>query len=307
MNPSIQKIFEFVLLIFCFILPYLFLLPKIGDYFKKLFQKSFLSYLLGFILFSSLPIFYDFLYNDLGWRVFIRIIYSSFLFFSFYSKSIQSIPFVQLFLYLLIFFPLDFDILPGGAIILEGGIPLKSVVMGTVPVVLYLYSVVQPIQNIGNNEYGTTFEFNWKHFLYSFTACAVLSGTVIPTSFYLDFVDFKKDVGTFGSFIVESVIFFLAVGIPEEMFFRVLFLYLWKRIFPNYSMFRYLIFSSIFFGLAHLITPTPGHPAPNYTYCFLATLYGLMYGTIYLKTKQLFHAALVHTMVDSIWLHWFMI
>ena len=152
MNPSIQKIFEFVLLIFCFIIPYLFLLPKIGDYFKKLFQKSFLSYLLGFILFSSLPIFYDFLYNDLGWRVFIRIIYSSFLFFSFYSKSIQSIPFVQLFLYLVIFFPLDFDILPGGAIILEGGIPLKSVVMGTVPVVLYLYSVVQPIQNIGNKK-----------------------------------------------------------------------------------------------------------------------------------------------------------
>jgi membrane protease YdiL (CAAX protease family) len=307
MNTSNQKIFEFVLLIFCFFIPYLFLLPKIGDYLKNFFQKSIFLTFLGFILFSTLPILFDYLYNDLGWKVSIRIVYSSFLFFSFYSSFVQSIPFAQFILYLLIFFPLDLDILPGGAIVLDGGIPLKSVVMGTVPVVFYLYSVVRPLEDSGSGEYGVTFEFHWKHFFISFIGCILLTMTVLPTSFYLDFVKFKEEVGSFGSFIVQLVVFFLAVGIPEEMFFRVLFFYVWKRTIPNGSLFGYLLVSSIFFGLAHLITPTPGHPAPNYAYCFLATLFGLMYGAIYLKTKQLFHAALVHAMVDSIWLHWFML
>jgi membrane protease YdiL (CAAX protease family) len=307
MNSSNQKSFEFVLLIFCFIIPYSFLLPKVGDIFKNFFQRSTLSYFLGFILFSTLPILYDFLYNDLGWRVLIRIVYSSFLFFGFYSRKVQSIPIAQIILYLVIFFPLDLDILPGGAIVLDGGIPLKSVVMGTVPVVFYLYLVVHPIGSKGNNEFGTTFEFKWEHFLISFLGCIVLTITVLPTSFYLDFVNFKEEVGSFSSFIVQLLVFFLAVGIPEEMFFRVLFLYVWKRNFPNGSMLGYLVLSSIFFGLAHVITATPGHPAPNFAYCFLATLFGLMYGAVYLKTKQLFHAALVHAMVDSIWLHWFML
>jgi membrane protease YdiL (CAAX protease family) len=307
MNPSIQKIFEISILISCFILPFIIFSTSINSFIIRKFQSTIWMYLLGFLLFSILPILYDFIYNQLGWMILVRIFYLSFLFFALYNRNIHSLPFAHPFIYLLIFFPLDLDILPGGSILLDGGISLKTVVMGTVPVAFYLYNVVYPLEPTNSNEYGVKFEFSSKHFLYSFLGCIVLTGTVLPTSFFLDFVKFKEDVEPFSTFIIQLLVFFLAVGVPEEFFFRVLFLFVWKQVFPNSSNLKYLLISSIFFGLAHLITPTPGHPAPNYAYCFLATLFGLMYGTIYLKTKQLFHAALVHAMVDSIWLHWFML
>jgi membrane protease YdiL (CAAX protease family) len=240
---SVKQSYELWMIVFCFVLPYLFLLPKVSEFLVQIFQKKFILQLTGFFLFATLPIFYDYLYNSLGWWILVRIAYSGFLFISFYSKTISSLPLAQPFLYLCLFFPLDLDILPGGTLLLGGGIPLKTVVMGTIPVVFYF----------------------------------------------------------------QLLVFFLAVGIPEEMFFRVLFFFIWKKTFPKTSSFTLLLVSSVFFGLAHLITATPNHPAPNWAYCFLATLFGLMYGAIYMKTKQLFQAALVHALVDSIWLHWFML
>lgn len=295
------------MIVFCFVLPYLFLLPKVSEFLVQIFQKKFILQLAGFFLFATLPILYDYLYNSLGWWILVRIAYSGFLFLSFYSKTISSLPLAQPFLYLCLFFPLDLDILPGGTLLLEGGIPLKTVVMGTVPVVFYLYMVVHPLDILGKNDSGVKIEFHVKHFVYTILGCLILTATVLPTSFILNFVKFKEEVDSFGSFLLQLLVFFLAVGIPEEMFFRVLFFFIWKKTFPKTSSFSLLLVSSVFFGLAHLITPTPNHPAPNWAYCFLATLFGMMYGAIYLKTKQLFQAALVHALVDSIWLHWFML
>ena len=205
------------------------------------------------------------------------------------------------------FLPLYFDILPGGTIILPGDISIKTNIVGTIPLCFYLYLVVNPIEESTTYDFGTTIQIKLNHFIYSILASIFLSVTVVPFAAFLNFVKLKDEVGTFSDFLTQLFIFMLAVGFPEEMFFRVIFLYILKKYIPTISTLKYIIISSLFFGLAHIFSPTPGHPTPNWIYAILASMFGVVYSYIYLKTNQLFHAALVHSLVDSIWLHWFMI
>ena len=58
-----------------------------------------------------------------------------------------------------------------------------------------------------------------------------------------------------------------------------------------------LVVSSVIFGATHL----NNGPLPDWRYFVLATIAGLFYGFIYMRTKSLAVPALVHAMVDSVW------
>ena len=302
-----QTNIEIVLILYCLVLPFLLLLPILGKEIKKYFQSSYILLILGLFIFSVFPILYDFYFNHLGWNILIRIFYAIILFLSLQVQSIKNIKYSHYIIYLFLFFPLYFDILPGGVIELPGDIAIKTNVIGTIPLCFYLYLVVHPIEKDLSYDFGTTINFKFIHFVYSISATIFLSLTVVPTAAFLDFVRLKDEVGPFSDFIVQIFIFTLAVGLPEEMFFRVIFLYILKKYKPTISVLKFIIISSVFFGIAHIFTPTPGHPTPNWIYALLASMFGVMYSYIYIKTNQLFHAALVHAMVDSLWLHWFML
>ena len=57
------------------------------------------------------------------------------------------------------------------------------------------------------------------------------------------------------------------------------------------------IVASIIFGLSHI-----DHGVfPNWRYVLLATVAGIFYGLAWRRTKSMFPAAVVHTLVDTTW------
>ncbi len=117
----------------------------------------------------------------------------------------------------------------------------------------------------------------------------------IPFGFATDFIswnakpiDLKTAIGT-----PLGILFFIAI--PEELLFRGLVQNLFEKILP--SKFKALVLASLFFGLTHL----NNEPQMDWRYITLATTAGFFYGTAYQKSRSLIAPALVHMLVDTLW------
>ena len=117
----------------------------------------------------------------------------------------------------------------------------------------------------------------------------------IPFGFATDFIswnakplDLKTTIGT-----PLGILFFIAI--PEELLFRGLVQNLLEKILS--SKFKALIVASLFFGLTHL----NNEPQMDWRYITLATTAGFFYGTAYQKSRSLIAPALVHMLVDTLW------
>jgi CAAX protease family protein len=82
---------------------------------------------------------------------------------------------------------------------------------------------------------------------------------------------------------------------PEEFLFRGVLQNLLSRTLKN--QWTGLAIASVIFGFAHIMHA----PFPNWKYVFLATVAGLFYGHVWMKTGSLFPGALVHALVDISW------
>jgi membrane protease YdiL (CAAX protease family) len=92
---------------------------------------------------------------------------------------------------------------------------------------------------------------------------------------------------------VVGITFFTAW--PEEFLFRGVLQNLLSRSFKN--QWAGLAIASVIFGLSHIFHA----PYPNWKYVLLATIAGLFYGHVWMKTGSLFPGALVHALVDVSW------
>jgi len=92
---------------------------------------------------------------------------------------------------------------------------------------------------------------------------------------------------------VVGITFFTAW--PEEFLFRGVLQNLLSQTFKNQWV--GLAVASVIFGLSHILHA----PYPNWKYVFLATIAGLFYGHVWMKTGSLFPGALVHALVDVLW------
>lgn len=92
---------------------------------------------------------------------------------------------------------------------------------------------------------------------------------------------------------VVGITFFTAW--PEEFLFRGVLQNLLSRSLK--SRWTGLAIASVIFGLSHILHA----PYPNWKYVFLATVAGLFYGHVWMKTGSLFPGALVHALVDVSW------
>jgi uncharacterized protein len=126
------------------------------------------------------------------------------------------------------------------------------------------------------------------HFLI-FTAIAVTVGIQIG------FLKFDPTLARLRSLplAVVGITFFTAW--PEEFLFRGVLQNLLSRTFKN--QWAGLAIASVVFGLSHILHA----PYPNWKYVFLATIAGLFYGHVWMKTGSLFPGALVHALVDVSW------
>jgi uncharacterized protein len=126
------------------------------------------------------------------------------------------------------------------------------------------------------------------HFLI-FTAIALAVGIEIG------FLKFDPTLARLRSLplAVVGITFFTAW--PEEFLFRGVLQNLLSRTFKN--QWAGLAVAAVIFGFSHILHA----PYPNWKYVFLATIAGLFYGHVWMKTGSLFPGALVHALVDVSW------
>jgi uncharacterized protein len=113
---------------------------------------------------------------------------------------------------------------------------------------------------------------------------------------FLRFHDRLPAAGTFAAILVGTFIF---VAVPEELFFRSLLQNLLETRLPRRQA---LALASVIFGLSHYI-----HGAVfNWRYVILATIAGCFYGRAWRSDRRLAASAVSHTLVDSVWITWFL-
>lgn len=126
---------------------------------------------------------------------------------------------------------------------------------------------------------------------------------IIPCGYLVGFVRWHPidlDAITIGARYLGILV---TVAIPEELFFRGLLLNLLHKSMAG----RWLpqAVAAVVFGLSHFNNQAyPGGPLPDYRYVLFASIAGYFYGRIYLRSG-LFAAALVHAMMDTVWIHLF--
>ncbi len=101
---------------------------------------------------------------------------------------------------------------------------------------------------------------------------------------------------------VSALAIYLGVACPEEVLFRGLIQNFLERSWPGRGgRAAALALASLVFGAAHLDEP----PRPDLRYALLATLAGLAYGWVWMRTRRATASALTHAAVDFLWMHLF--
>jgi membrane protease YdiL (CAAX protease family) len=88
----------------------------------------------------------------------------------------------------------------------------------------------------------------------------------------------------------------VATALPEEILFRALIQNFLMQKFGSGN--RVLVLSGVIFGCAHL-NNGPG-PPPNWRYMVLATIAGVIYGKVFLKSSTILSSAGLHALVNTV-------
>ncbi len=127
----------------------------------------------------------------------------------------------------------------------------------------------------------------------SFGAFATLG---IPIGLRTGFLTFGvRDEGILYA-LAAGMVILLFTGLPEEVLFRGFIQTMLER--WSGRPIVALVAASLIFGVAHLDN---GAAAPDWRYGLLATLAGLAYGWVYLRTRRILVPAIAHTLVDVTW------
>ncbi len=136
-----------------------------------------------------------------------------------------------------------------------------------------------------------------------FKTTAIIFGlfcvVAIPFGLATDFISFnvKPDVV---KGLLAPIGIFLFIAYPEELLFRGLLQNFLSKKFGSERI--ALVVAAVFFGATHLNNGLQ----PDWRYFVLATVAGLFYGAAYIKTKNLFVPAVIHALVDSVWIQFLM-
>ena len=95
---------------------------------------------------------------------------------------------------------------------------------------------------------------------------------------------------------------FFAPGFAEELIFRGL---IQNRLTQKFGNAWGLILASAIFGFAHINNKVGKFDVPNWHYVGFATVAGIGYGLVFLKTRSLVVGAVLHSLVDTTWLVFF--
>jgi CAAX protease family protein len=149
---------------------------------------------------------------------------------------------------------------------------------------LYLFLVIYRLERIGYSFALTQHDVQLA--CVAFVAFAVVA---IPAGLESRFLVWHPRLAP-QVLLVSPWHIYLATAVPEEFLFRgVIQNLLVRRLGASAG----LLIAAAIFGLAHL---------PDYRYALLATLAGIAYGWVYLRTDRITASAVTHAAVDWIWI-----
>jgi CAAX protease family protein len=144
---------------------------------------------------------------------------------------------------------------------------------------------------------GIGYAIEWKQgFGWNFAAhFAIFAAIAIPIGIKMRFLIYDPTFARLRSLPLTTLGILFFTAWPEEFLFRGLLQNFLTRTFKN--QWAGLFVASAIFGLSHIVHA----PYPNWKYVLLATIAGLFYGHVWMRTGSLFPGTLVHALVDISW------
>lgn len=147
---------------------------------------------------------------------------------------------------------------------------------------LYLFAVVRPL------DLGYDFALRPRDLGRAALAFLAYAVVALPIGLATGFLRWNPSQHL-GPAALSLLLIYLGTALPEELLFRGMIQgLLVEWIGPRAG----LAFAAVIFGLAHL---------PDPRYVLLATLAGVAYGWVYLRTRRTTASAITHALVDTIW------
>jgi hypothetical protein len=148
---------------------------------------------------------------------------------------------------------------------------------------LYFFLVARPLDGVG---------YRWSVTRRDAATAAIVflvyAAIALPIGFGTGFITWHPRAAT-PALLLQPLIIYLVTAVPEEFLFRGLIQNLLSR---WLSIPVGLAIASVIFGLSHL---------PDPRYALLATIAGLAYGYVYLRTGKVTASAITHALVDAVW------
>jgi len=148
---------------------------------------------------------------------------------------------------------------------------------------LYFFLVVEPLEGL-----GYTFLLPRRDWSSAGTALVAFVAVAIPIGLRSGFLAWHPRLNA-DNLLVSPLHIYLMIAVPEELLFRGVIQNVCVRWIGSQ---RGLIVAAIVFGFAHL---------PDFRYVLLATLAGVAYGWVFLRTERITASAVTHAAVDWIW------
>jgi uncharacterized protein len=123
----------------------------------------------------------------------------------------------------------------------------------------------------------------------------LFAAIAVPLGIAIGFIAYDPSVARLRSLPVAVIGITFFTAWPEEFLFRGILQNLFSRTLK--SQWVGLAVASVVFGLSHILHA----PFPNWKYVILATIAGVFYGHVWMKTGSLLPGALVHALVDISW------
>jgi len=124
---------------------------------------------------------------------------------------------------------------------------------------------------------------------------AIFAAIAVPIGLRMGFLVYQPSLERARSSPLTALGILFFTAWPEEFLFRGILQNLLSRTLTN--QWAGLVVASVIFGFSHIYHA----PYPNWKYVLVATIAGLFYGHVWMRTRSLLPGTLVHALVDISW------
>lgn len=195
---------------------------------------------------------------------------------------------------LLVWWPLEFNLLPDVRLQLSPSLALPLPDLMGVCLLLWLFRVIRPLPALG---YG--FRLGWRDLGWALAGALAFLALAVPLALLTGFARPGLSDQA-GQWLALAPALFLLVALPEELLFRGVIQNLIEQRFGR--SLPTLAAAALVFGLAHLNNATAYHPVPNLAFAGFASLAGLAYGWVWWRSGRVLAVAIAHALVNLVWL-----